>query len=85
MLAILQYIFYIGGVVHLLNFWPCIMVCETDLISHLLFHEMTGISDVYGNRKEVYLYDCIVTYSRCNKTRQRCELLPDHAFYNSPK
>jgi len=55
--------FYIGGVVHLLNFHPHIMVCETDLISCLLFHGVTGISDVCGNRMEVYLYDCIVTYS----------------------
>lgn len=85
MLATLQYIFYIGGGVHLLNFQPYIMVCETDLISRLPFHGMTGISCVQGNRKGVYLYDCIVTYSGYDKTRQRCELFAAHAFYNSPK
>lgn len=38
------------------------MVCESDLISHLLFHGMSGISSVcMGARTEVYLYDCIVT------------------------
>lgn len=29
------------------------------------------------------MYDCIVTYSRCDKTTQRHELLPAHAFCNS--
>lgn len=85
MLAALQYTFHLGRILHLLNFQPA-MVCDSDLFSNLLFMAMAGILGVcIRNRKELYLYECIVTYSRGNKIRQRCEWFPDHAFYNRPK
>lgn len=63
------------------------MDCDSiNLFSNLLFIVMAGILGVCsGNRKEVYLYERIVTYSGGNKIRQRCEWFPDHAFYSSPK
>lgn len=47
--------FYIGEVVHLPNFQPDIMVCESDLISHLLFCGMSGISGVCMGLEQRYI------------------------------